>query len=127
VTSPTTPLISTQPPTRIPLRPMRANQPKKATMKSLSATVRPAPAKPRIVGIWLGILNSTNKMSSRPTASRAKRTTTRRVRRRRGSGTRCVTNPFTARSSRVGAEHNQKNEQCGANDAMKGFLLPQLQ
>jgi len=34
VTSPTTPLISTQPPTRIPLRPMRANQPKKATMKS---------------------------------------------------------------------------------------------
>ena len=54
VTSPTRPLISTQSPTRMPLRPMRANHPKKATMASFMATVRPAPAKPRMVGICVG-------------------------------------------------------------------------
>ena len=40
-TSPPTPLISTQSPTRMPLRPIRMNQPKKATMKSFIATVSP--------------------------------------------------------------------------------------
>ena len=41
-TSPPTPLISTQSPTRMPFLPMRMNQPKKARMKSWKTTVRPA-------------------------------------------------------------------------------------
>src|SRR5712691_3491805 len=48
-TSPVTPLISTQSPRRIPFFPISTNQPMKPTMKSLSATVRPAPASPRNV------------------------------------------------------------------------------
>src|SRR6266853_1986308 len=54
ITSPTTPLISTQSPTRIPFFPISTNHPKNPTIKSFSATVSPAPANPRMVGIWLG-------------------------------------------------------------------------
>src|SRR6266481_5767671 len=55
VTSPLTPLISTQSPRRMPFLPISASQPKKATMKSFSATVNPAPTIPIMVPNWLGM------------------------------------------------------------------------
>ena len=39
----------------MPLRPISTNQPKNATMKSFIATVRPAPARPSTVVVWLGM------------------------------------------------------------------------
>src|SRR5712691_7499835 len=63
-TSPVTPLISTQSPRRMPFLPMSTNQPRKPTMKSFSATVRPAPARPRIVPSWLGGPKITSRIKS---------------------------------------------------------------
>ena len=54
MTSPPTPSISTQSPTRIPFLPISANQPKKETMKSFNARVRPAVVSPMMVESWLG-------------------------------------------------------------------------
>src|SRR5580704_10797869 len=59
-TSPPTPLISTQSPTRMPLRPISTNQPKNATMKSFIATVSPAPASPTTVVTCVGMPNTMN-------------------------------------------------------------------
>src|SRR5215831_949290 len=53
-TSPPIPLISTQSPGRMPFGPIKTNHPKKPTMKSLSATVSPAPARARTVANWQG-------------------------------------------------------------------------
>ena len=54
----------------------QTNQPKKATIKSFNATVNPAPANPRMVGVWLGAPKTKNRISTTPTACTAKRTTT---------------------------------------------------
>ena len=78
-TSPPTPRISTQSPTRMPLRPMRMNQPKKATMKSFMATVRPAPARPSTVVVWAGRPKVTKTMASPQAAWSASFTATLKV------------------------------------------------
>ena len=51
ITSPPTPLISTQSPTWMPFLPMSTNQPRNAMMKSCRAIVSAAVARPRIVGV----------------------------------------------------------------------------
>ena len=72
-------------PIRTPFRPISANQPKNATMKSLSTTVRPAPASPMIVASWLGGPTSTSVAATRPTARTVNRATLRSVCSRRRS------------------------------------------
>ena len=52
---------------RMPFLPISTNQPRKPTMKSLSATVRPAPARPRNVPRLSGGPKITSRMSSTPT------------------------------------------------------------
>ena len=78
-TSPPTPLISTQSPTRMPLRPISTNHPKNATMKSFMATVSPAPARPRIVVVCVGMPTMMKMMAIAPTTCAANFTTARSV------------------------------------------------
>ena len=68
MTSPLTPLISTQSPWRIPFFPINTNQPKNPTIKSFIATVSPAPASARTVAIWLGMPKTTSRIRMAPTA-----------------------------------------------------------
>ena len=77
--SPATPLISTRSPMRMPFLPIRTNQPKNATMKSCSATVRPAVASPRMVGNWLGRPKITSRINRAPVKSMASFTMVLRV------------------------------------------------
>ena len=62
-----------------PFFPINTNQPKNPTMKSFSATVRPAPASPRNVPRFGGGPKITSKMKSTPTTCSDTRVTPRRV------------------------------------------------